>query len=230
MIVMSTAGQGAALTYVDAALVAVLIAWAFRRRGRTAMAVAGVVGAAVGYVLVPPSLRSIAILATILVLAGYWIAGRHAIRSHESRRFSRVVRNGLVVTNGLLMGFVAVLKYADAVEPAPVVAGEPNLNWAIAERMRQQGIGAGSRVAILGSPFEAYWARIGRIQIVGVVPPPRVEAFKALDVDKRNMLLAEFARVGATALVAQTRASPDSADATWVAHDYIGWVKRLPPQ
>jgi hypothetical protein len=45
---------------------------------------------------------------------------------------------------------------------------------------------------------------------------------------KRDALLQEFARLGATVLVAQTVAPPDSTDTGWVPHDYIGWVKRLP--
>jgi hypothetical protein len=105
--------------------------------------------------------------------------------------------------------------------------GESNANWLQAEAMRRAGIGPGARIAIIGSPFEAYWARTGRLQIVGVVPPWRVADFIGLPETKRQVFYREFARAGARAVVSQSSMPPIAGDSTWTPHEYIGWVKRL---
>ena len=227
-IVLAAPSVGPVLSFLDAALVAVIIAWVARRRGPRAMVVAGVFGAMATYILMPPSPRSFVMIGTVLIVASYWIASRHAIRKHEARRFSDIVRRGVVITNGLIIGYVALLKYSGSVTSPPMVAGEANMNWMAAQQAQKAGIEPGARIAIVGSPFEAYWARTGRLQIVGVVPPWRVAAFQALPADKRDALFREFARAGATAIVSQTRASPVQGDSTWMPVAYVGWIKRLP--
>jgi len=227
MIIMTAANIGSVLSYVDGALGGVIIAWSARRWGPKVMPVAGVLGAIATYVLLPPDLRSFTMIGSVLILASFWIASRHAIRNHEGRRFSLALRRGLLISNGLIVVVVAVLKYRTSVAPLQVLRGEPNINWLQAEAMRTAGIGPGMRVAVVGSPFEAYWARTGRLQIVGVVPPWRVRAFQEMSAAKRAILFAEFARVGASAVVSQTPLPPIVGDTTWKPHEYVGWIKRL---
>jgi hypothetical protein len=228
LIIMATPGDALVLSFMNSALASVLFAWSFRRRGPMVMIVTAVLGSLSVWMLLPRNLRSFVMIGAVLIFALYWIASRRAIANHEARRFSRVVRQGLFITNGLIIGIVGALKYKSSVAPLPVITGEPNLNWLQAEAMRQAGVVPGMRIAIVGSPFEAYWARTGRLQIVGVVPPWRVAAFRTLPADKREMLFREFARAGARAVVSLTPTAPVAGDTSWVPHDYIGWIKRLP--
>jgi hypothetical protein len=192
------------------------------------MVAAAVIGDLAVQVLVPAALRSFAMIAAVLILALYWVASRRAIANHEARRFSGVMHRGLLVANGVVIIIVAALKYKSSITPSQTVGGEANITWLQSEAMRQAGVRPGTSIAVVGSPFEAYWARTGRLRIVGVVPPLRVDAFTRLSTDKREMLLREFARVGARAVVSQTLTSPVPGDTSWVPRDFIGWVKRLP--
>jgi S1-C subfamily serine protease len=92
---------------------------------------------------------------------------------------------------------------------------------------RKAGLRVGDKIAVIGSPFEAYWARTAGLQIVGVVPPWRVAPFQELTAEKRAMIEREFARAGAKAVVAQVP-QPPTADSGWKAYEYIGWIKALP--
>jgi hypothetical protein len=61
----------------------------------------------------------------------------------------------------------------------------------------------GSRVALLGSPDNVGWARLMRVQVVGVVPQQQLAAFAALSSAERERVLQAFAAAGATRLVVQ---------------------------
>jgi len=228
LILVATPRVGVILSLDDAALVAVIVAWAVRRRGSRLMALAGVIAALASYVLMPASLRSFFVIGTVLIVVCFWIASRQAIRNHEARRFSAALRRDLVIANGLIIVYVAGLKYSASVTSPTIIAGDANANWLQAEVMRRAGFGPGSKIAIVGSPFEAYWARTARMQIVAVVPPWRVPAFMGLSVATRDRLLGEFARAGARGVVSLTPLSPVTGDTSWVPYDYIGWIKRLP--
>jgi hypothetical protein len=59
------------------------------------------------------------------------------------------------------------------------------------------------RVATVGRPFQSYWARIGRMKVVGEVPD--ADAYWSAGDAAREAIAAEFARAGATALVARDK-------------------------
>lgn len=227
-IILSTPENGVVLVFMNAALAAVLVAWALRGQSPKVVVAGAVFGGLAVQVLMPSDPHSFAMIGAILILALYWIASRHAIANHEARRFSLVIWRGLLIANGVVILLVSALKYRSSVTPLRIINGEANLTWLQAEAMRQAGVGPGTSIAVVGSPFEAYWARTDRFRIVGVVPPLRVEAFKALSTEKRAMLFREFARAGARAVVAQTVAPPVVGDTSWVPREFIGWVKRLP--
>ena len=228
LILETTPGVSQILAFDDAALVVVIVAWGARRRGSRLTALAGMLAALASFLLMPVSLRSFFAIGTVLIVACFWIASRQAIRYHEGRRFSSAVRRDLVIANGLIIVYVAGLKYSASIRSPAIIDGNANANWLQAEVMRRAGFGPGTKIAIVGSPFEAYWARIGRLQIVAVVPPGRVPAFAGLTVARRDRLLGEFARAGARGVVSLTPRSPVTGDSSWVPQDYIGWIKRLP--
>ena len=228
LIVLSTPGNGSVLSFTNPALAAVLFAWGFRRRGPALMVTTAILGAASVWVVLPASVHSVVMLGALVMLALYWLASRSAIKNHEGQRFSRVLHQGLLIANAVVIVGVAALKYNSSVTPLQAMNGEANTIWLQSEAVRKAGIVPGQRIAIIGSPFEAYWARTARVQIVGVVPPWRVQAFQELSVDKRALLFREFARAGATFVVSQTPLPPVAGDSAWVPYEYIGWIKRLP--
>jgi hypothetical protein len=223
-----TPGDNLVLAFINAALGAALFAWGFHRRSAGVQLAAAVLGGLSIWVLLPRQLHSFVVLGAVAVLLLFWIASRVALRQGEANEFSRAMSRGLIVSNGIVIGIVFALKYGDSIAPPQGIRGEVNINWLQADAMHRAGFGPGTRIAIIGSPFEAYWARTGQFQIAGVVPPLRVAAFVRLSADKRQVLYDEFSRAGASALVAQSAAPPVSGDSTWVPYDFVGWVKRLP--
>jgi hypothetical protein len=228
MIMMATPGDNLVLAFTNATLAAVLFAWSFNRQRPAMQFVAALLGGLSVWILMPRQVHAFVPIAAVLILLLYWILSRHAIRTGHAHRFSKFMQGGLLIANGAIILIVFALKYQSSIAAPPVISGESNANWLQAEAMRQAGIGPGARIAIVGSPFEAYWARTGRLQIVGVVPPWRVAEFIGLPEAKRQVLYGEFARAGALAVVAQTQLPPIAGDSTWTPHEYIGWVKRLP--
>ena len=227
-LLLATPGNENVLAFTNPPLAAVLFAWGFRRRQPRVMVVAALLGAASVWILVPASVHSFEVATALLVFGLYVWASRSAIRHHEARRFSHVIRRGLIIANAIVIGGVAALKYRSSLTSQQVVDGEPNIPWLVAEASRKAGLTPGTKVAIIGSPFEAYWARTARVQIVGVVPPWQGTAFRTLAPEKRSVLYTEFARVGASAVVSQSTLPPVIGDPTWAPYEYIGWVKRLP--
>src|SRR5207249_5296870 len=118
-------------------------------------------------------------------------------------------------------------KYKSSIAFPEIIADETNTIWLEAEAARNAGLLSGMPIAIIGSPFEVYWARTGRHQIVGVIPPAKILAFSSLPPEKREVLYREFARAGARAVVSLTLPPPVPGDSSWVAHNYLGWVKHL---
>jgi hypothetical protein len=227
LILMARADTGLTFTWMNCVVAGVLIAWAFRRRGNAAMLIAGVLGGLAVRVLQPTGLETIPILTGALIVAVYFIAARRSFLSHEPRAFSRAMRSGLVGGNIVFVLILCGMKYYGSIQPAPSYEGEPNVLALQARAMGQAGLEPGDKVAVIGSPFEAYWVRTARMQIVGVVPPWQVGGFMKLDRGPREAVERAFADAGAKAIVAQAAQPPVSGDTAWHPYDYIGWVKRL---
>jgi hypothetical protein len=224
---VATPSPGAAVALVNAAAGSVLFVWLFRHRTVAVMVVAGILGAALIRVLQPGSTLPAVAAVSALVVLGYWAAARHSDHEGEDEIFSTVVRRGLIAANATLILLVATLKYSDGLQQKTPDSAEPNHHWAVANQPALAQIKAGERVAIVGSPFDAYWARAARLRIVGVVPPPRLAAFTQLDSRGRQVLYDEFAKAGANYVVIQQQNLPDGNDGSWVWAPYVGWIKRL---
>ena len=128
-----------------------------------------------------------------IVVAIWWYGrGRHdAVDGHH--RLRRFFAAGVLVAAalpGLLLG-VASLRSQRS---------DPHPEWTTAQRMLA-GIPAGSRIAVMGNPENAGWARLARYRIVAVIPPERVDAFKKLPVSERAAIVRAFQGAGALQLV-----------------------------
>jgi hypothetical protein len=228
LVLIVSPGDNLILAFTNSTLAAVLFAWSFHRQRGGLQITAAILGGLSIWILLPRQLHSFVVLGAVLILVLFWLASRLALRAGETSVFSAAMRRGLVAANTVVIVTVFALKYNASIAPPPTFRGEANANWLQADAMRRAGIGPGSRIAIIGSPFEAYWARTGRLQIVGVVPPWQVPGFMRLSEESRRVLYREFTRVGAQAVVAQSPMPPVSGDSTWRPYEYVGWVKRLP--
>lgn len=89
-----------------------------------------------------------------------------------------------------------------------------NPSWTIARDLAQLGVRRGSRVAVIGSPYDAGWARLGRLHLVGAVPPSRASGYWGLDDAGRRITSRLFADAGAVAVIAVP--APDTLPTGWV--------------
>jgi hypothetical protein len=125
------------------------------------------------------------------------------------------------------MVIVAAIKVGQGFQQTVIDDAEPNNSWFIARQASALGIRAGDRIALVGSPFEAYWVRTVRARIVAVVPPPSTAAFMTLPEPQRSRLYSEFEKAGATKVVVQQPAPPGGQDGSWTLGQFVGWVRAL---
>ena len=97
-----------------------------------------------------------------------------------------------------------------------------NVQWQVADGLRQMGLQPGGKVAVVGSGWNAYWARLARVQIVAEIPVRAAEDFWAADEQMKQLIMGSLARVGAEIVVASPRVLPRSGD---TAGDLVamGW-------
>ncbi|HKN68616.1 MAG TPA: hypothetical protein VJW73_20165, partial [Gemmatimonadaceae bacterium] len=88
-----------------------------------------------------------------------------------------------------------------------------NPSWIIARELAALGVDPGSKVAVIASPYDAGWARLGRLQLAGAVPPSRANSYWQLDEAGRLTASKLFASAGAVAVVAVP--APDTLPRGW---------------
>jgi hypothetical protein len=227
ILMVATPNPGKPTAFVNAAVSSVAFVWLVRRRSTAVQIAAGVIGSILVRTLqAGGDMRWVGVTSVLMILA-YWLIGRHADQREEQALTSRIVRRTLVAACSVIVFSVAALKYADSLSQERPDPAEPNDNWFAAGRASTAGIGPGSRIALVGSPFEAYWVRVARAKLVAVVPPPSMRGFVELPADRRQRLYDEFARAGADFIVVQLANLPEGADRSWMPIQFIGWVKKV---
>lgn len=73
-------------------------------------------------------------------------------------------------------------------------------NWLLAERLRQSGIRAGDRVAVVNPPYMSYWARLAKVRIAAEVMEPR--KFWAAAEPTQEAAMDALQRAGIRAIIA----------------------------
>jgi hypothetical protein len=187
------------------------------------------VGAVVTLVFFPPSFPSLLRLAAAGLVVLFWRASLAAIRQWRSVAFAQRTFAGLMLLISILMIY-RLWNRADQDLDALAKAAAPNygnLPWKIAQDLVSHGITPGTRIALIGPHAESYWARTGRLHIVGSVPRNRVGEFWTLPKADQERLLAEFAANGATVAVATLGIAGQPPDSTWRPVKYRGRVRFL---
>lgn len=224
---VATPNPGKPMAFVNAAAASGLFVWLMRQRSTAVQILVGFGGALAVRALQPGGdLRWVTLMSVLLIFA-YWMVARDSEQRGEQPLTSQLTRRALVSACSVIVLAVASLKYADSLRQERPDPAEPNDNWYAAQRAATAGIGAGSKVALVGSPFEAYWLRVARAKLVAVVPPPSMRRFVELPPEGRQRLYDEFARAGADYIVVQLADPPVGTDRSWMPIQYIGWVKKV---
>jgi hypothetical protein len=226
-LVLRSADAGVTGTTLAAMLVAILIGWALKdapRRRRVGVAV--IAGLLTRFLLIgTPTIARAACLAAGLLLV---LTSVVAVRDMEPARFSRFLRVWLHTGTAVLLLWISTVRFIGSVRPAvgTPASADPNSAVSIARNLVSAGLEPGMRLAIVGSPFDAYWARALRAQFVVIVPPSRSTAFWTLPDSTREALVKTFAAAGAEAIVVTSAPSDVAADSTWRSV-YRGGVRLL---
>src|SRR4051812_25772005 len=134
---------------------------------------------------------------------GSWLAVRHATVVAGHGKAARALRHA-AITAALCALVVRVGRDTrDAITGLRESGSRgDNSSWTIARDLATRGVRAGSRVAVIASPYDAGWARLGRLHVVGAIPPSRVSRYWSLDEATQRAASKLFADAGAVAIVA----------------------------
>src|SRR3954468_6598046 len=145
---------------------------------------------------------------------GTWLAMRHAVVVAGHGKAARALRHA-AITAALCALVVRVGRDTREAITGLRESGSrgDNSSWTIARDLATRGVRAGSRVAVIASPYDAGWARLGRLHVVGAIPPSRASRYWSLDEATQRAASKLFANAGAVAIVAVP--APDSLPRGW---------------
>ncbi|MEM8929720.1 MAG: hypothetical protein AAGE94_01015 [Acidobacteriota bacterium] len=205
-----------------------------RHRDHLGLIVIAIVAAA-GYLLVHVELRFFGPWA-VLLAAG--LLGTHLGGTRPSRSFRRWVTVAVLGAMVPVAWTTATLvsKQRDAVVDPSFTA---HADLGIADGLRSVGLRREDRIAVVGYPMDAYWARLAKARIVADVfarsdrpdGTAAVERFWSVDDATRDAVFSAMAAEGAAWVVTRRRDVPPSVDPVktgWQAIDGTdAFVRRL---
>jgi hypothetical protein len=182
-----------------------------------------------GMVLFSPRVPAIARMGAGVIAIALWAGSRGAIVRGRAVQFARGMHAAMALSIVLIIGGRFVLRLdrdsANAARADSMWASNPE--WRITQDLRNNGIEAGTKIALIGPHAESYWARTARLQIVGNVPDPLVPFFWFIPEASRDTILKRFAAAGAQVAIL-TRAPPGgSPGSAWKPLRYSGWMLDL---
>lgn len=142
----------------------------------------------------------------LLILAigiATWCATTRAAAIAGAATAARAVRGAAIAATLCALGVRVARDTRDAIAAlSEDHSRAENPSWLTARDLAALGVGPESRVAVVGSPYDAGWARVGRLHLVGAVPPSRAIGYWRLDEAGRLATTRLFADAGAVAVVA----------------------------
>lgn len=138
--------------------------------------------------------RFIAVFAALL-----WLGALAAVRLpplEESRRVARAVVAAFLTLMSVSLG----LHVADGLQAG---ARDPTggIQWQVADALQRTGLRPGDGVAVIGTSFREYWARLARVRIVAEVPDESVQDFWAAPPHVKARVFRALAAIGARAVL-----------------------------
>lgn len=138
-----------------------------------------------------------------------------ALRTPQARSRRRAATAVAIAAVGVSLARVPYGMRGLFGEPGERARTEWSFHTRVAAALAQGGVEAGSRVAILGTGYRDYWARIGRYRIVAEAPQPDAPGFWRADPASQRRALEAFAAAGASVLVARDL-PPEAQGWTWI--------------
>jgi hypothetical protein len=145
---------------------------------------------------------------------GTWLSMRHAVIVAGHAKAARALRNAVIAA---ALCALVIRVGRDTRGAITALRESPsrgdNSSWMIARDLAAHGLGPGSSVAVIASPYDAGWARLGRLHLVGAIPPARASRYWSLDEPTQRAASKLFADAGAVALIAVP--APDTLPRGW---------------
>ncbi len=132
-------------------------------------------------------------------------------RVPESTQIVRAIMVGLIAVMLAMIGRNTLDEVQSALRSYP-----PDTNWEIAEGLGRMGIRPGDKIAVFGTSYHAYWARLARVRIVAEIPNSSRADFWAADPAIQARAINALLSSGAKAIIAEDVPSTS---------DLIGWKR-----
>ena len=145
------------------------------------------------------------------ILALSCLAGVEVAMTDETRRLVSGVSLGLVLVFMIAVGPPAArLAYSEMRNVSSGRSALRDVQWQVAQGLRQRGLQENDRVASVGNTMFAAWPRLARVRVVAEIPAtPEDEANKFWSADEwtRSQALAALSGTGARVIVAENAPS-----------------------
>jgi hypothetical protein len=138
-----------------------------------------------------------------------------AVRTSQSIEARRLLSGISFAVIGFFIASVAPLTvragYSAVRELSPRRAASRDVQWQVAEGLRQIGVQPGERIAVIGKPMFDAWPRLGRVRVVAELPETagNAERFWSADENTKQQVLNAFVSTGVRVVV--TDSVPRSA-------------------
>jgi hypothetical protein len=185
------------VAYAAAFFVFAFLAWQGRASTQRWILAGTSAVAALFLVSVLPSVAARILILGTGIAGWFWFSGADRVEGENGAALRAICVAGLValIVPNAITAWYAMRRWSATAN------GQTHPDWTLAREFVTEGIAPGSRIAIVGDATDVGWARLARYQIVGIVPPGRVDAFAALNDRQRQEILAAFARAGAAHVV-----------------------------
>lgn len=142
----------------------------------------------------------------IPVIALTLLAAIQSSTTAEGRRWLRGINCGvLMIFLAAIFPFAVRATYSSLRELVSGTAASRDVEWQVAEGLRQLGVEPGERVAVIGNTMFDSWPRLARLRVVAEIPEipaGNLERLWAADENIQQQALTALARSGARVVVA----------------------------
>lgn len=128
-------------------------------------------------------------------------------RTPEVQRLTTALVYVTLVSFALSIGYYSARDlYSSVRDLAPGRGARVDMQWQVAEELRQLGIPPGARVGSIGNTMFHSWPRLARVRVVAEIPTRTgddVEKFWAGDAALKAKVMGTFAQAGVTVVIAE---------------------------